>query len=227
MKRAFVFALVMLTSLACFAVSKIEFKSKVYDFGEMESGKVKNFAYSFSNKGDSLLQIQNVSTSCGCAVPTLKKKEFRPGESGEIPVRFSSRTYNGRISKYITVRTNDPKNASVRLKLTGNVILKDFSKPELSVERIEFKGARVGKKYTKKLEIKNSGTTELRIIEVTHSPDLIPEFHAKDIKPKGSAKLEITFKPMQSGNYSKWLRIRTNSVVKRNAMIRVETEVKE
>jgi len=49
-------------------------------------------------------------------------KEIPPGGVGEIKATFRSKGYNGEVKKSITVETNDPDNARVRLSLSGEVI---------------------------------------------------------------------------------------------------------
>ena len=49
-------------------------------------------------------------------------KEVPPGGAGEIKAIFKSKGYNGSVTKTFTVASNDPKNSTVRLKLTGKVV---------------------------------------------------------------------------------------------------------
>ncbi len=49
-------------------------------------------------------------------------KEIPPGGVGEIKATFQSKGTQGKVKKAITVETNDPKNARVRLSISGKVI---------------------------------------------------------------------------------------------------------
>ena len=49
-------------------------------------------------------------------------KEVPPGGAGEIKATFKSKGYNGSVKKTFTVKSNDPDNSQVRLRLVGKVI---------------------------------------------------------------------------------------------------------
>ena len=219
--------LVLTLSLSVAAKSEISFDSTEIDFGEIESGKVVDVEFKFQNIGDSLLIIKNVAASCGCTATKLDKKEYQPGEKGSIPVKFYSRGYNGKITKSITVSSNDEKNVYTRLKITGKVNLKDFAAVELPKDRIDFKEVTLGKKYSETVEIKNTGSIDLRIIEVTHSPDVWPEFNQKVVAPDEVIKVNIVFKPMQAGRFATFVKIRSNAYRQRMVIIKVSAEVKD
>lgn len=216
----------VLFSFSLFSKAAIRFKATRVDFGRVEEGKFANLKFEFENTGDSLLILKRILPSCGCTTVGMKKKEFKPGEKGVIPVKFDPRGYYGRITKAVTVHTNDPDNPTIRLMLSGNIILKNYSEPVFEPDSIDFGEVKAGKKYKKKIKIKNIGTINLEIEEVFHVPEMIPEFSEISIKPKAEAELLIGFKPMRSGKFFKFLRIRTNSYKKRVQMIKITAQVK-
>lgn len=217
---------VLLFSFSLFSKATIKFKATTVDFGKVEEGKYAKIQFEFENVGDSVLILKRVLASCGCTTVGLKKKEFKPGEKGVIPVKFDPRGYYGRITKGITVHTNDKQNLTVRLLLSGNIILKNFSESAVEPQMLDFEEVRVGKRYKKKIKIKNIGTINLEITEVFHVPEIIPEFSEISIKPKGEAVLVVVFKPMKRGRFLKFLRIRTNSYKKRMVLIKISAAVK-
>ena len=216
----------ILVSFSLFAKSTIRFKATNVDFGKVEEGKFANIKFEFENTGDSLLILKRVLPSCGCTSVGVKKKEFKPGEKGIIPVKFDPKGYHGRITKVVTVHTNDPDNPTIRLRLTGNIILKNYSEPVFVPDTIDFGEVKAGKKYKEKIKIKNNGTINLEIEEVFHVPQIIPTFSETMIKPKDKAELLIEFRPTRSGKFLKFLRIRTNSYKKRVQMIKITAQVK-
>ena len=227
MKRLFIIILVPLLAVTLAASAKITFEKTELDFGELESGKVTDLEYKFKNTGDQTLIIKNISSSCGCTVTRVEKKEYQPGEEGLIPVKFFSRGYNGKITKTITVATNDPKNVYTRLKVMGNVVLKDFAQWEIiGADRLDFSKVTLGQKYTEKIKFKNTGTIDLRIIEVTHAPEISPEFNKKVVAPDEEGEVNIVFKPMQVGRFAAFMRIRTNAYKQRSVIIKVSAEIK-
>ena len=96
------------------------FSEKAYDFGTIKQGEKVNFNFKLTNDGKSNLLIRSVKASCGC---TAVKNEsvVEPGKSTDLEVTFNSRGKRGRQNKTITVITNDPKNSTIILRLTGTV----------------------------------------------------------------------------------------------------------
>lgn len=227
MKPLVIMILVPLLTVTLAATAKVTFEKTELDFGELESGKVVDLEYKFKNTGDETLIIKNISSSCGCTVTKVDKKEYNPGEEGIIPVKFFSRGYNGKIVKTITVATNDPENVYTRLKVMGNVVLKDFAQWEIiGTDRLDFSEVTLGQKYTEKIKFKNTGTIDLRIIEITHAPEISPEFNKKVLGPDEEGEVNIVFKPMQPGRFAAFMRIRTNAYKQRSVIIKVSAEIK-
>lgn len=219
------FISMMVFSLA--AESHIKFKETTIDFGEVNSGEIVDIKFEFENTGDSILIIKNISTSCGCAAAKLEKKEYQPGEKGALPVKFNSRGYYGRVTKSITMATNDKDNVYSRLKITGKVILKNFAAIGLEPDLLDFEKVNIGKIFLKKMSVMNTGTIDLKIIEVTHSPEIVPEFNEKIIKPGEDTTVKITFKPMQKGRFSTFLKIKTNAHRQRLMIVRINADIIE
>jgi hypothetical protein len=219
-------AAMLALTLTLSADSKITFESTELDFGEIDSGKVVDVTFKFKNTGDSTLIIKNVSASCGCTATKLDKKEYKPGEAGVLPVKFYSRGYNGKVIKSVTVSTNDKTAAYTRLKIAGQVNLKDFATLELTSDKIDFKDVQIGKSYTEKVTLKNTGTIDLTIIDVTHNPEVYPIFKQKVLKPGQDAQMELVFNPMVTGRFATFLKIRTNAYKQRMMIVKVSADVK-
>ena len=103
------------------AAGKISFKEVTHDFGDVIPDGYSNCTFKFSNTGQSTLNITKTKGTCKCTVPKLKKKEYAPGESGEITVRFHAPKYNGKTSQHIFVSSDDPDNPKVELTIKANV----------------------------------------------------------------------------------------------------------
>ena len=52
----------------------------------------------------------------------VSAKEIPPGGVGEVKATFRSKGYQGKVSKSLTVETNDPDNPKIRLSILGEVI---------------------------------------------------------------------------------------------------------
>jgi len=95
----------------------IKFEEEVHDFGKIIEGETVSFSFKFINTGKSDLVIADVSTSCGCAVPSFPKTPVRPGEKEVIKISFNSAGKRGFQTKNIVVVANtQPNTTVVRIK---------------------------------------------------------------------------------------------------------------
>lgn len=102
--------------------AKIEFQEKdVHDFGTITEGDTVEHVYSFVNKGELPLVINNITASCGCTTPDWPRTPVAPGETSSIRVRFNSRGKQGEQRKTITVYANtQPAMTDVAFKVLVN-----------------------------------------------------------------------------------------------------------
>ena len=84
---------------------QITFEKLVHDFGSVGANTKNACEFNFTNTGDGLLKITKVSKTCGCTPYTLAKKEYAPGESGALKVRYNAGKRPGSTKKYIYVGT--------------------------------------------------------------------------------------------------------------------------
>ncbi|CAN5471567.1 hypothetical protein BH10BAC5_BH10BAC5_12500 [soil metagenome] len=100
----------------------ISFEELQYDFGKVDQGELLEHIFKFNNTGSEILIIQSVQSSCGCTGATIgDKKEYAPGESGEIKVTFNTQGREGVNNKTISVSSNDP-NKSITLSFICEII---------------------------------------------------------------------------------------------------------
>jgi hypothetical protein len=102
----------------------------LYDFGEVGIRSVNTCHFKFANIGKGLLVIKNIKSTCGCAVPELPKKEYAPGQSGSLEVRYSAPAEEGNIIRHLYVQSNDKKNPEVELVLKAKIVAKVKYEPE-------------------------------------------------------------------------------------------------
>ena len=62
------------------STAKMEFKTEVIDYGEIQKGSDGIRVFEFTNTGDAPLVITRVSSSCGCTVPKKPEGPVKPGE---------------------------------------------------------------------------------------------------------------------------------------------------
>jgi len=101
-------------------VAKIQFKTDTIDYGTIEKGANGVRVFEFTNTGDAPLIISNVSSSCGCTVPSWTKEPVMPKASGTIEVKYDTKRVSP-IRKTITVISN-AETPTVALKIKGDVV---------------------------------------------------------------------------------------------------------
>ena len=101
----------------------IAFDKTVYDFGTVNEGEIVETSFRVTNSGKTDLVITNAQPSCGCTVPVWPKAPIKPGETGEIKVKFNTSGKPNRQNKTIALTTNTESGREV-LTLKGSVIPK-------------------------------------------------------------------------------------------------------
>lgn len=86
---------------------KVVFSETQFDFGFVQEGKVVEHTFKFKNEGKKDLEIKDIRTSCGCTAALVSQKLLKPGEEGTIRIEFDSSNRFGRLSRTITVTTNE------------------------------------------------------------------------------------------------------------------------
>lgn len=204
---------------------QIVFKSMQVNFGDVDDGKPVDILFDFENKGDSDLEIKAINPTCGCTISELKKRTYKPGEKGQIPARFNPSGYNGQVTKSISVETNDPANQRVLLSFTGSVKMKNYVQAELQPGEINLGKVRVGKKMVKVFNIVNSGSMELKVLEIVTVPEVIVDMPQKALPPKKTMAVKVHFTPMEAGKFTTLVKIRTNDTRFAYKIFRIDAEV--
>jgi len=114
--------LVCLPATVAFAAPKLQVDNPKYDFGEVFQGGKAPHVFEFVNKGDEVLHIDRVRSSCGCTAVLVTEKNIPPGGKGEIKANFDSTRFRGAISKTIYVYSNDPAQPVMQLHIKGKVL---------------------------------------------------------------------------------------------------------
>ncbi|RCS27215.1 DUF1573 domain-containing protein [Polaribacter sp. WD7] len=106
--------------------ASITFDKKTYDFGTVNEGDIVKTSFTITNSGKTDLVITNAQGSCGCTVPEWPKAPIKPGETGEIKVKFNTSGKPNRQQKTVTLTTNTESGREV-LTLKGSVTPKQKS----------------------------------------------------------------------------------------------------
>ncbi|WP_321518609.1 DUF1573 domain-containing protein [uncultured Bacteroides sp.] len=100
----------------------ISFKEKVYDFGKILESKGKvSHTFTFLNKSKVPVNIESISSGCGCATYSYNKEPIRSGHKGKITITFDPLYHPGFFSKEITIFSNN-HNKINRIWVKGYVV---------------------------------------------------------------------------------------------------------
>jgi len=188
-----------------------------HDFGNITQGDKVTHVFILTNNGGDLLKILNVQTSCGCTAAKPEKDELAPGESTNLKVTFNSAGRHGAQKKNITIKSNDPENPLMILKIRGTVV--KTINPEANVPVLYFSETKhdFGKvkegnivEYTFKFS--NKGKETLKIKDVRTSCGCTAALVSSEkLEPGvvGTLKVELDTKN-RSGKMSRTITIQSN-----------------
>jgi hypothetical protein len=109
----------------------IKFDKLVHDFCDVAPDSSNACTFGFTNTGRGTLRITQTSGTCKCTVPDLQKKDYAPGESGQLSVQFHAPTFQGPTSQNVFVSSNDPENPKVELTVRAHVQAKVQVTPDM------------------------------------------------------------------------------------------------
>jgi hypothetical protein len=90
--------------------SALAFGQYLVDLGPVAPSEQVSAHFEFTNRGRDTALISELVPSCGCLEPQLKKKAYRPGESGYFTVRVQTANQNAGQKEYtVIVKYNDPE----------------------------------------------------------------------------------------------------------------------
>lgn len=96
---------------------------EIFDFGVAVAGDRVAFTFVLENRGDEVLSIADIHTSCGCTTTTQSAMEITPGESVRLGGQLSTSGFAGStVSKNVSFSTTDPARPRVTLKVSGRVV---------------------------------------------------------------------------------------------------------
>ncbi len=109
---------------------RIKFEKIYHNFGDVGPSSTNLCEFKFTNTGDSLLKITKVSKTCGCTPFTLAKKEYAPGESGTLKVKYNSAKTPILSVKRLFVYSNVESEPKTQLTVRAQIVLKIDYKPK-------------------------------------------------------------------------------------------------
>lgn len=108
------------------SIPRIEVLPTYFDFGKIKFGDTVTYSFKVKNIGENVLEIKRVATSCACTTANILKTQLEPGQETELTISYDSDAMplhgSGREERIIWVRSNDPQNPQVEVKIYATVI---------------------------------------------------------------------------------------------------------
>lgn len=96
-----------------------------YDFGDIPAAEPVSGHLTLRNAGDKPLQIESLSTSCGCTTAEVDKQTIPPGDAAYLTVTFDPQAHPGLygpLMRIVYVKSNDPQTPELEITVTVNVL---------------------------------------------------------------------------------------------------------
>lgn len=103
-------------------VPQIAISKKYIDYGNVSVGETKNAELNVLNRGIGDLVIKDIQTTCECIKTNLSKRKLVQGEIAFLNIQINGISELGKITRIITLVTNDPKNADEVITIHANVV---------------------------------------------------------------------------------------------------------
>jgi len=106
--------------------AKISFDRTTHDFGNVpQSQGILETVFEVRNAGKSVLEIGELSTSCGCTTAELSNKSIQPDESAILTVYFDPDFHkepSDKLTRTVFIPTNDLSNPEAEVKITVDIL---------------------------------------------------------------------------------------------------------
>ena len=193
---------ILLLALATPVFGQLKWENPVQTFTAKPLDKAVAAKFRFSNIGTTPVKITDIRPSCGCTTAYLEKKEYAPGESGEIEAKFKFEGRYGDQEKWIVVTTDWVPPQPTILRFVVNIPESISISPELVLWR-------VGEQPNPKtIRISVSDRIPTKIVSV-QSDNAAVKLELNEIRP--GKELEVKVTPRTTGQpASATLQIRTD-----------------
>lgn len=182
----------LVSSLSALAAPVLHVDRPVLDFGAIPQGKKISHTFTLTNKGDAPLTITRTRSSCGCTVANVSSKTIAPGKSTELKITFDSANFGGKVTKTITVESNDPAAPATTLTIKGTI------NEELVVtpRQVNLGQTKAGTSKELSVTLENLGDRTVRILSVTTPmPQVKTTLKKQTLKPNEKTQLSLTVSP--------------------------------
>jgi len=100
-----------------------------FDFGAIERGTAVDHVFRVRNDGDAPASVLGIDRTCACTVGAANAHTIAPGQELWVSVGLDTGDLSGPVVKAVTVRTDDPSAAALRLVVQGTVLADLVAEP--------------------------------------------------------------------------------------------------
>ncbi|MGH8011581.1 MAG: DUF1573 domain-containing protein [Candidatus Binataceae bacterium] len=179
-----------------------------YDFGTTLNGNTIKHTFKIRNEGTGTLIIGGTTTSCGCTAAKPTKEHVAAGQESDIDVTFDTRGEKGSVERIITVFTNDPANAQLKMTLKGEVKQQTAATPQ----EVSFGIVKRGSELQRTVMIKDlMKDTNFKVGPITNSNHNIAVSELAPAEGKQDATLKVMLlKSMPVGTFADTVKVATS-----------------
>lgn len=205
LKTILIALLATLPAMAQELKSPLLFETYEWDFGQInEVDGIVTHVFRFMNVSDETVQLDIISTSCGCTTTEYSTDPVIPGEYGEVIVHLSPARTEGKIFREVEIFTKGRKSYD-HLSLFADVIPMPMGINELyphelagtvrtNNKRCNFGYVPLGTTATKAVAIANNGDKPVRLsVVTTGNRNGMTVSCPETIEPQQSANFHVTY----------------------------------
>src|SRR2546425_12237068 len=89
---------------------RLALEQRAFDFGTVERGAKVEHTFPLPNRGEGVLLIDHVESSCGCTVAVVSAHEVPHADERRVTGAVGTARSAGRANTLVAVHTNDPDN---------------------------------------------------------------------------------------------------------------------
>ncbi len=203
-------ALLFFATISALSQPRVSVEKSTIDLGVIYNGQTRKASIVLKNTGKVVLKVLDIQTSCGCTAVKHPKNELKPGESDHLEVEFNSTGFRGKVSKTVTIQTNDPAHPAVTVTLLTDVI--EELVPINNSSAVWLGSLPVGKEVEHKVGFKNVSAQVVTLKGYTSStPNVSVKFESKAVKPADTIYVVVKVKPEKADFQNEQIMIQTDS----------------
>ena len=219
-----VFLCTIIALLCCVSSSYAQPKIQIVegtnlDFGDLTTGQKLERLLTVKNIGKDTLIINDVKAQCGCTVSLMTERVLPPSKEGKLSIAFNSSAYGGKkVTKGVTIMSNDTSNARLNLNFTVNVV----NVLDLMPAVVTFDQAKLDSSYTKVVILKNPSKKSVKILSAETKFDQVKFKLLKNELAAGEqTELQVTLHATKPGTFANSINLTTDNPLQANFEVKI------